>query len=182
MNLKRRRPRNTSNDKFLRAVALTLSSFSRRTTRLVLTCLFAVVLPLQGMAVGIFAALGPAHFHKPAEEMLVLEDVRHWKPSRLHQPNFLAFLGHSHGPASQRHYHAFDDVSVVNLELDSTSHGTSVDEGVSASGLLASLCAVHPGRMIWTPLQGLNALAPMRPFWTAISVVVEPLDRPPRAA
>ena len=182
MNPKQRRPRNAPNDKFLRAVTLTLSSFSRRSTRLILMWMFAVVLPLQGMAVGVFAALGPAHFHKPTEEMLVLEDVRHRKPSRIHKPNVFAFLGHTHGSASQRHYHAFDDASVVNLDLQSTANGSSVDEGVIASGLLASLCAMNSGHLPWAPLQGSNALAPMRPSWTAINVIVEPLDRPPKAA
>ena len=120
--------------------------------------------------------------HKPTEEVLVLEDVRRWKPSRMHKPNVFAFLGHSHGTASQRHYHAFDDVSVVSLDLDSTADGSSVDEGVSASGLLASLCAMSSGHLPWAPIQGSNALVPMRPSWMAISVVVEPLDRPPKAA
>lgn len=163
-------------------MALTVSSLSRRSTRLALVVLLTAVLVLQGMAVGVFSTLGPAHFHKkPTESVLVLEDVRRWKPSRLRQPSAFAFLGHSHGAAStQRHHHASDDVSVVNLEVDSAANGASLDEVLSTSTLLASFWAIDSGGVQWGPTSASNASA-ARPSWAAISVVVAPLDRPPKA-
>lgn len=131
---------------------------------------------------GVFTALGPAHFHKQSETALVLTDFRRWSPSPAREPRLFAFLGHSHGSVSlQRHYHSFDDASVVNMDLDSTASGSSVDEGLSASALLASFWAMSPGVVPWGPVQTSNALA-SRPFWTSTTVVVEPLDRPPKGA
>ena len=163
-------------------MALTVSSFSRRSTRLALVALLAAVLVLQGMAVGVFTTLGPAHFHKKStESVLVLEDVRRWTPSRVREPSPFALLGHSHGAASaQRHHHASDDGSVVNLDVDSAANGASLDEALSASTLLTSFWAIDSGGVRWGPTS-VSTASVARPSWAAISVVVEPLDRPPKA-
>lgn len=163
-------------------MALTIFDINRRFTRLALMWLLAVVLPLQGMAVGVFTALGPSHIHKAAQSVLILEDVRRWKPSPVRESKLPALFGHSHESASaQRHYHAFDDGSVVNLGADSTANGSSVDDGLSTGTLLASFWVLNSEAVAWQPLQASNALA-SRPFWTSMSVFVEPHDRPPKSA
>ena len=176
------RARNVSNPTALRTMALTLFAFSGPSMRLVPMWLLAVVLALQGMTVGIFSALGPSHIHKAAQSILVLQDVRHWKPSPVRKSALSALLGHSHGSASaQRHHHAFDDLSVINLDVDSAANGSGVDEGLSAGALLASFWPLSSHFVTWQPLHGSNALA-ARPFWTSTSVVVMPHDRPPKSA
>ena len=52
-----------------------------RSVHHLLAWLLALVLPLQGMAVGVFTAMGPAHIHEPADAHWVLTDFRRWKPS-----------------------------------------------------------------------------------------------------
>lgn len=163
-------------------MAPTIFAINRRFMRLALMWLLASVLPLQGMAVGIFTALGPSHIHKAAQSVLVLEDVRRWKPSPVREWKLPAALSHSHGSASaQRHYHAFDDVSVVNLGVDSTANGSGVDDGLSAGTSLATIWAFSSEAVAWQPLQSSNALA-LRPQWTSMSVSVEPPERPPKRA
>ena len=179
----KQQPRRSATDATaLRTVAINASSFGRRSTRLVLLWLLAVVLPLQGMAVVVFSALGPAHFHKQTQAAIVLTDFRRSTPSAVREANLFAFLGHSHGPATvQRHYHAFDDASVVALDADAAGNSSSVDEGLSAGTLLAAFWALRPDIVSWGPSQASNALA-SRPFWASMTVVVEPLERPPKTA
>lgn len=166
----------------LRAVAFTISFVRTRSTRLALTWLLAVVIPLQGMVVGVLTALGPAHFHKQAKAALVLTDFRRWTPSPIREPKLSGFSGHSHASASvQRHYHAFDNAGVVHTDVGLTENASGVDEGLSASTVLASFLALSPGVVSWNPFQAQGTLA-SRPFWAPMTVVVEPLDRPPKAA
>ena len=166
----------------IRTVAFTIFAVNRRFTRLALMWLLAVVVPLQGMAVGIFTALGPSHIHKAAKSVLVLEDVRRWKPSPVRESKVRTLWGHSHESAStQRHYHRFDEVSVVNQGIDVSANGSSVDDGLSTGSFLASFWVLKSEAAAWQPLQASNVLA-SRPSWTSMSVVVEPHDRPPKSA
>ena len=181
LNLKPLRPRNGTNPISLYTVALTRSLSSRRSTRLALMWLIAAVLSLQSMAVGGFTALGPSHIHKAPLSVLVLEDVRRWKPSPVRE-SLPALFGYSHASASaQRHYHAFDDSTVVKQSVDATANVSSVDDGMSAGSLLAPFWAMSSGTAAWQPLQATDALT-SGPFWTATSAVVEPHERPPKRA
>lgn len=181
LNPKSLRPRNGTNPISLCTVALTRSLFNRRSTRLALMWLIAMVLSLQSMAVGVFTALGPSHVHKAAQPVLVLEDVRRWNPSPARE-SLPALFGHSHASASpQRHHHAFDDSSVVKQGVDSTANGSSVDDGLSAGSLLVPFWTMSSGTVAWQSLRASSALASC-PFWTSTSVVVEPPERPPKRA
>ena len=163
-------------------MAFTNFAVNRRFTRLVLMWLLTVVVPLQGMAVGIFTALGPSHIHKSAKSVPVLEDVRRWRQSPVRESKVQTLWGHFHESASsQRHHHRFDDVSVVNQGIDSTANGSGVDDALSTGSLLASFWVLSSEAAAWQPLQASNILA-SRPFWTSTSVVVEPHDRPPKSA
>lgn len=132
---------------------------------------------------GVFTAMGPAHIHKPTEAVLVLEDIRRWKPRPARQPKLWALGGHSHGSVwvQQRHYHAHDDTSVVDVGADPGVSGSGAGESLSASASLAAFWALRPGAISWEPSQAANALA-SRPLWSPMSVVVDPLERPPKAA
>lgn len=149
-------------------------------------CLVAVVVCLQGMAIGVFMTLGPAHFHRAPDTVQVLEDVRRWRP-RTEQPSALSTLfGHSHHDAHGsagllRHYHAVGDASVVKVGDDLGLNAAEVDEGLGASVLLAACWAASTATPAWQPVNTADVPA-SRPGWVPMGVVVEPLDRPPKAS
>ena len=150
--------------------------FAQRTTRLLVMWLLALVLPLQGAALGVFAAKGPAHLHKVAAATapLVLDDVRRWRVAPVAEPHVLVALGHTHaGNASQRHYHARSDASVVVTGADAPD----TDEAVGAGGL--SVLALIPS--LAAPGAG-SAAPPAVPHsgWQPRTGFTVPLDRPPR--
>ena len=140
-----------------------------------------MVLSLQSMAVGVFTALGPSHIHTATQSVLVLEDVRRWKPSPVQEP-LSALFGHSHESASaQRHYHAFDDSTVVKQGVDATANGSSLDDGMSGGSLFVPFWALSSGTSAWQPLEATDALA-SGPLWNSTSALVEPHERPPKRA
>ena len=148
-----------------------------RLTRIVVLWLLALVLPLQGAAVGVFTAIGPAHVHRAAEAPpLVLTDFRRWKPTPLAQAHVFAALGHFHaGTVSQRHYHGVDDGSVVRTD----ANAPDADEALSAAAV--SVLALIPAAMMWAAP---HAAAPLDagPLWALRTGFIGPLDRPPRSA
>lgn len=149
--------------------------------RHVLTWLLALVLPMQGMAVGVFTVMGPAHIHKLPDAEPVLTDFRRWKPSPVRHAELFAFLGHSHGSvALKRHYHAYDDRSVVRTGEDGPLSGADADDGPSASATLASVLALMPAVTRWVPPEVSGPLA-SRARWALLTGFIEPLDRPPKA-
>ena len=150
--------------------------FASRFTRVVVLWLLAIVLPLQGAAVGIFGALGPAHVHKAADAPLVLEDVRRWKPAPRAQAHVFTAFGHFHASATpQRHHHAVDDGSVVRTDADAAD----ADEAPGASAV--SVLALIPSMTMQVP----SSAAAERnhgPLWAASTGFVHPPERPPRPA
>lgn len=164
------------------AIEATLSALNRtplaaRTTRLLVMWLLALVLPLQGAAVGVFGVKGPVHQHQTASAPpLVLQDVRRWKAAPVKHALQLALRGHVHaGSASQRHHHARSDPSVLVTAIDAPD----ADEAIGPSGL--SVLALIPTSGIWCmaePVSSSGAAASGR-FQTRC---VSPLDRPPKAS
>lgn len=150
--------------------------FAQRTTRLLVMWLLALVLPLQGAALGVFAAKGPAHLHKVAAAApLVLEDLRRWKPTIAATAPVATLFGHVHaGAVAQRHHHARADGSVISTP----------DETADADGALGasapSVLALIPAASAWgSPECVAAAHAP--PLGALQTRHVSPLDRPPRA-
>lgn len=180
LNPKRGSVRNESDATGPDTVPFNIRILTRRPVRQVLTWLLALVLPLQGMAVGVLTVMGPAHMHKQADVPMVLTDFRRWKPAPVRETGVFALLGHSHGSASpQRHYHPFEDASVVRADGDGLVVGSDVDEGLGASASVASVLALIRVIVAWGPSQGSSAPA-SRPFWTSVTGFTEPLDRPPK--
>ena len=150
--------------------------FTSRLTRSVVLWLLAVVLPVQGAAVGVFTALGPAHVHRAPDAPLVLHDVRRWKPAVATPTHVFAGWGHFHaGTAPQRHHHAIDDGSVVRSAADTPD----ADEALSASAL--SVLALIPAVPAWAPPRATASLD-AHPLWAPQTGFIRLLDRPPRLA
>ena len=142
--------------------------------------LLALVLPLQGSAVGVFAVMGPSHLHKPAEPALVLTDFRRWRPSPGLQTHVVSRLGHAHASAApQRHFHDPLDGGVVGSGDIDASGPLDADEARGASLSPAAVLAMIPAAPVWAPRAGPDALAE-RPLWALRTSFTEPLDRPPR--
>ncbi|MBC8057353.1 MAG: hypothetical protein H7Y61_12330 [Rhizobiales bacterium] len=149
---------------------------TRRTTRLLALWLLAFVLPLQGAALGVFAAKGPAHAHRvaAASAPLVLEDVRRWKPAPAAAAQVLASLGHVHvGDAAQRHLHAHGDASVVVLHGDEPD----TDDAVGASSL--SVLALIPSFGTAGVREPAAPAIPRR-GWSLRIGFIDPFERPPK--
>lgn len=137
--------------------------------------LLALVLPLQGTAVAVFAAKGPAHLHKVgARPPLMLEDLRRWKPTIAATARVAAPFGHVHASAvAQRHHHARDDGSVMRTPDELAD----ADEALGTSA--PSILALIPAAGAWgTPERVVAAHAP--PSGALRTRHVSPLDRPPR--
>ena len=147
--------------------------------RPVLVWLLALLLPMQAMAAGVFTVMGPAHFHKPSQAPLVLNDFRRWHPSPLPQPAAFAFSGHSHGAATQqRHHHARGDASVVRSGQDGPMNSLDADEGPSAAASLASVLAILLEWPAWKPCPSVAPLA-SHAGWALLTGFDRPPDRPP---
>lgn len=147
--------------------------------------LLAVVLPLQGAAVGVFAVMGPSHIHAPAEPSLLSADFRRWRPSPEPATHVSTWFGHGHAhahahatAAPQRHFHDPLEGGVVPTG-DTHSSGLEADEPRGANLSPASLLAMLPAVPAWAPDAGLGALAD-RPRWASRTGFTEPLERPPR--
>jgi hypothetical protein len=130
--------------------------FTSRATRWIVTCLLAVVLPVQGAAIGVFAAKGPAHVHQPTRAApLVLEDFRRWRPASV----------------AQAHVFAADSV------VQTGTGGADADEALGAHALsvLALIPNVDKRALPWAP-----GTLSAGPLWALQTGFIEPLDRPPR--
>ena len=150
-----------------------------KTLRQVLMSLFVVVLMVQGTAVGIFAVMGPAHVHKASTEP-ILEDFRRWKPP----PEFreaagpFAFHWHTHGSVlTQRHYHAFGDLSVIRTGDD----GSDVDDGLSGTTAPAIVLAPLPNGLVWMPVP-LEQMRASGRSWAFVTGFSNRIERPPQVA
>ena len=148
-------------------------------TRQVLIWLLALLLPMQAMAAGVFTVMGPAHFHKPSQAPLLLNDFRRWHPSPIPQPQAIAFSAHSHGAAAQqRHHHASGDASVVRSGQDGPMNSPDADEGPTAAASLASVLAMILEWPAWKPFRSVGPLA-SHADWALRTGFDPPLDRPP---
>lgn len=156
--------------------------------RVALMCLVATMVCLQGMAIGVFTALGPAHVHRATDSVQVLEDVRRWRPGTEHRATgstlFGQLHGHSHhdahGAAGMlRHYHATGDATVVKVANDPGLDAAGIDDGIGASMLLAACWAPSTATPAWQAACTADAPVP-GPGWVPMGIVVEPLDRPPK--
>jgi hypothetical protein len=148
--------------------------FKHRAMRVIVTWLLALVLPVQGTAVGIFAVIGPAHVHTTTQSPVVLEDFRRWRPAPAVQTHVFADWGHFHaGAAPQRHHHDVHDGSVVRTDVD------DADEALDAN--VPAALALIPSVATYAPPRATGATA-ARPLWAMQTSFVEPLDRPPRRA
>jgi hypothetical protein len=147
---------------------------THRVTRVIVMWMIALVLPLQGVAVAAFGAMGPAHVHAAPKAALVLEDFRRWKPTAVGKEHVYTALGHFHASAApQRHHHAADDGSVVRIGTEAQD----ADEAPGAGAL--SVLALIPCVARWAPPRQRDELE-ASPRWAPHSGFIEPLDRPPR--
>ena len=136
--------------------------------------LLALVLPLQGTAAAVFAAIGPLHGHRVASATPVLQDFRRWTPTPQREMHVVAALGHFHTvDTPQRHHHARGDASVVPTAVDVGDDDEAA--GASAVAVLAPI----PDVVDWLPAALASADA-SRPPWPPLTGFVLPLDRPPR--
>jgi hypothetical protein len=153
-----------------------LTHHRRHFARLFVMWLIALVLPLQTAAVGVFAALGPAHIHQQlSAKPLVLHDFRRGKLPPAARQHVFASLGHFHADTSvARHRHAADDASVVAV------HDDGVDgSGESAGGNGLSLFALAPALFAWSaPPAATSAIEHAR--WQPLAGFTVPIERPPR--
>jgi hypothetical protein len=138
--------------------------------------LLAVVLPLQGAAVGVFGVNGPLHVHRAANAPLVLEDVRRWKApqARFESHGSHALAGPHGGAFAQRHHHAGVDPSVVSTPDDRPG----ADEAIGVAGL--ALLATAPGAAPWHAPDAASRGVSPRLRWSWCSGFTTPLERPPR--
>ena len=145
----------------------------RRVVVLLLVCLVMT----QGMAVGVLTTLGPAHMHKPASRIVVLDDFRR-APSGVadRELHVLTAFGHFHSDGgSERHYHARSDGSV--MLADAGSPLTDDNDGAISSAI--ALVALFPAAPSWPAPE--DSVAPTGPVgWASITDDPEPLYRPPQ--
>lgn len=153
-----------------------LSAFSARITRIAVWWLIALVLPMQGAAVVVFGAMGPAHVHRSSEAPLLLEDFRRWKPAPVAATHVFAALGHSHADASpQRHHHPAGDASIQRI-------GSDLDEADEGPGTSAvSVLALIPSSTPWLPPTA-SVRTVAGPQWALRTAFITPFERPPKPA
>lgn len=137
--------------------------------------LLVLVLPTQGTAAVVFAAMGPAHGHRLAVASVpVLEDFRRWEPAVQREQHVFTALGHFHTiDTPLRHHHTRGDASVVSVAMDVGDADDAT--GASAAAVVAPL----PGPAMWLPAS-LSPVEVSRPLWPALTGFVPPPDRPPR--
>ena len=156
-------------------------AFSPATRRLVV-CLLACLMPLQGLAAGMIAAVGPAHTHKPMAATLVLEDFRRAPASVSTLPTHVATaLGHFHdADTPRRHHHAHGDASIVFADgMALQAAGDNDDAGISPA--LAVFVALLPSAMTLLPAARDGAAAAHAPWAPQTHCPALP-ERPPRAS
>lgn len=142
-------------------------------------CLFALVLMLQGAAVGVISLRGPAHTHLAATEPS-LEDFRRWKAPSIPGAagNLFGRTGHSHGSElAQRHHHAWDDASVVRTGEDATDGDGAAGEATALMAVLGPL----PDGVGWVsnPTSQRPACGPA---WALVTGFCSRIERPPQIA
>ena len=152
-----------------------------------MACLLAALVPLQGLAAGMIAAMGPAHTHKAVTARqtivataLALEDFRRAPTSVAAKPTHVATaFGHFHATqAPLRHHHARGDDSVVLADgaaLQSNGGG----EELSISPTLALFVARLPSAMASLPAAPVAAAASHAPWAPQTHCPALP-ERPPR--
>jgi len=152
------------------------------TTRRLVACLLACLVPLQGLAAGMIAAVGPAHTHKSMGTTLVLEDFRRAPASVSTLPTHVATsFGHFHNADTPlRHHHARGDGSVVLADGAALqAAGDGDDAGISPS--LAVFVALLPSAMASLTVAPDAAAAAHAP-WTPQTHCPALPERPPRAS
>jgi hypothetical protein len=88
--------------------------FSERLGRRLLVWALVALLPVQTIAAGALATIGPLHTHRAISTVAVLEDVRRVAaPARRLPQHVATLLGHFHAGVGERHHHASGDASVV---------------------------------------------------------------------
>jgi hypothetical protein len=151
-----------------------------RLAKCLISWLLAALLPLQGMAAGALGARGPLHMHRAEARLLVLEDFRRapTMPAPMHSA--IAF-GHVHGDgAALRHFHRFDDATVVARDDGGLGHAggstsAALDHATSAPA------ALLPAALAWAASVAMQAPA-SRLAWPSLTFEPEPFERPPRWA
>lgn len=141
--------------------------------------LIACLLPLQGMASGLLAVLGPQHVHKTDRTVRVLDDVRRMPIAAPAWRLPVAGFGHAHSLADshdtlQRHQHRLDDTSVVKVGEPSAADGD--DAGIGPTlGAFVALLGQAPA---WLPPIGRDAFT-ASPGWVPVTHQPLLLERPP---
>ena len=153
-----------------------------RTARRWVSLILVAILPLQGLSAFALNARGPLHTHAASSEALVLEDFRRAPAPVSTRPVHIATaIGHFHSAgAPRRHYHRFDDASVV--AIDDGGIGQSGDAGDLSAGHAANaLDAMPVVGLVWTAESGTPVRA-THVAWTCLTFEPEPFERPPRWA
>jgi hypothetical protein len=153
----------------------------KREAKYVICCWLMALLPLQGMAACALATRGPLHTHGGGP-LLVLEDFRRAPaPPASHPVHVATAFGHFHGPGTPlRHYHRFDDTSVVAADDGGLGQAGDADPSMPDHG-----CAALDGLLPTSPGWLAPTLAWTRAFhtaWAWLTFEPEPIERPPRAA
>jgi hypothetical protein len=152
----------------------------RRTTARAVVWAMVGLVPLQAIAACMLAALGPAHAHRTARTIVVLDDMRR---ASVHPVARLAHvataLGHFHAGTPERHQHALGDPSVVVLD-DASQVAIDAAE-TSAGAASAAGIGLLPAALAWlAPACG--AVQAACAAWSLQTHDPQPLERPPRAA
>jgi hypothetical protein len=157
-----------------------LSAFSPFARRLV-ACLLACLVPLQGLAATMIAAIGPAHSHKVMATAIVLEDFRRAPSQLVAPPTHVAIaFGHFHAAgSSQRHHHARGDASIVLADGEALQSNGDGDD-LSISPTLAMFVALLSSALPWQPT-ALDAVAASRAPWVPETHHPALPERPPRS-
>lgn len=158
------------------------AALSHRATRRFVAWLLIGLVPLQGMAAGVLAAVGPAHVHQdvPAATLVLVDFRRAATPARARDVHVAAAFGHFHcGGAALRHDHPRSDASVVFVGDGAAAQDVG-NEGPSAGASFALFTAMLPASIAWHAPTRQSAPASCA-AWPPLTDDPEPLERPPRA-
>jgi len=152
-----------------------LPVFAAARRRAIVWLLVCLVL-IQGMAAGVLTTLGPAHTHKVASRVVVLEDFRRAPSGAIsHDLHVLTAIGHFHRPGADRHYHARSDHSVVLTDAGSPL----TDDNDGAISPVIAFVAPLPAELTWRARHSsVAATAPLA--WVPVTDDPEALYRPPQ--
>jgi hypothetical protein len=140
------------------------------------------LVPIQGLAAGVFATLGPAHVHRAADVVQIeLEDFRR-SPMRLapRDTHVSSVFGHFHSVEPSRHHHQRSDVTVVRVADDAANQIGDTDE-FSGSLALTALTPVLPC-VVTSLASALTYVMVSSDAWPLLTHDPKPLERPPRDA